>query len=47
MCYRRNLAGLEDGPRATWAKGNRRKGLRIGLCADGSRARMAIYLRIV
>jgi hypothetical protein len=48
MCYRHNLTGLRDGPRATWAEGNHRNGLRIGFCANMSRAGMAMYLvRIV
>jgi hypothetical protein len=47
MCYRHNLTGLKDGPRATWAKGNHRNGLRIGLYANVLGARMAVYLRIV
>jgi hypothetical protein len=47
MCYRHNLTGPKDGPRATWAEGNHRKDLRIGLCANTSRARMAVCLRIV
>jgi hypothetical protein len=47
MCYRHNLAGPRDGPRATWAEENHRNGLRISLCANVSRAKMAVYLRIV
>jgi hypothetical protein len=47
MCYRHNLAGPRDGPRETWAEGNHRNGLQIGFCANVSRARMAVYLRIV
>jgi hypothetical protein len=47
MCYHHNLAGPKDGPRATWAEENHRNGLRIGLCTNMSRARMAVYLRIV
>jgi hypothetical protein len=47
MCYRHNLTGPRDGPRATWAEGNHRNGLQIGLCANVSRARVAVYLRIV
>jgi hypothetical protein len=47
MCYRHNLTGPKDGPRATWAKGNHRNGLRIGLYVNVSRARMAVYLRIL
>jgi hypothetical protein len=47
MCYRHNLTGPRDGPRATWTEGNHRNGLQIGLCANMSRARMAVYLRIV
>jgi hypothetical protein len=47
-CYRHNLTGPEDGPRATWAEGDHRDGLRIGLCASVLRAGMAVYLvRIV
>jgi hypothetical protein len=46
-CYRHNLTGPKDGPRATWAKGNHRNGLRIGLYANVSGARMAMYLRVV
>jgi hypothetical protein len=47
-CYRHNLTGPRDGPRATWAEGNHRNGLRIGFCANMSRAGMAMYLvRIV
>jgi hypothetical protein len=43
-----NLTGPRDGPRATWAEGNHRNGLRIGFCANMSRAGMAMYLvRIV
>jgi hypothetical protein len=48
FCYRHNLTGPSDGPRATWAEGNHRNGLRIGFCANMSRAGMAMYLvRIV
>jgi hypothetical protein len=48
MCYRHNLTGPEDGPRATWAEGDHRGGLRIGFCVSVLRARMAVYLvRIV
>jgi hypothetical protein len=47
MCYRHNLTGPMDGPRATWAEENHRNGLQIGFCANVSRARMAVYLRIV
>jgi hypothetical protein len=48
MCYRHNLTGPRDGPRATWAEGNHRNGLRIGFGANMSRAGMAMYLlRIV
>jgi hypothetical protein len=48
MCYRHNLTGPEDGPRATWAEGDHRDGLRIGFCASVLRAGMAVYLvRIV
>jgi hypothetical protein len=46
-CYHHNLAGPKDGPRATWAEENHRNGLQIGLCTNMSRARMAVYLRIV
>jgi hypothetical protein len=47
-CYRHNLTGPKDGPRATWAEGDHRDGLRIGFCASVLRARMAVYLvRIV
>jgi hypothetical protein len=44
MCYRHNLTGLRDGPRATWAEGNHRNGLRISFRANMSRAGMAMYL---
>jgi hypothetical protein len=48
MCYRHNLAGPGNGPKATWAEGNYCNGLRIGFCANMSRAGMAVYLiRIV
>jgi hypothetical protein len=47
ICYRDNLTGPKDGPRATWAEGNHCNSLQIGLCANVSRARMAVYLRIV
>jgi hypothetical protein len=47
MCYHHNLAGPKDGPRATWAEENHRNGLRIGVFTNMSRARMAVYLRIV
>jgi hypothetical protein len=48
MCYRHNLTGPEDGPRATWAEGDHRGGLRIGFYVSVLRARMAMYLvRIV
>jgi hypothetical protein len=48
MCYRHNLAGPRNGPRATWAEGNHRNGLQIGFCANMSRAGKAAYLiRIV
>jgi hypothetical protein len=48
MCYRHNLTGPEDGPRATWAKGDNRDSLRIGFCASVLRAGMAVCLvRIV
>jgi hypothetical protein len=48
MCYRHNLTGPKDGPRATWAKGDHRNGLRIGSCVSVLRAEMAVYLvRIV
>jgi hypothetical protein len=47
MCYHHNLAGPKDGPRVTWAEANHRNGLQIGLCTNMSRARMAVYLRIV
>jgi hypothetical protein len=48
MCYRHNLTGPKDGPRATWAEGDHRDGLRIGFCASVLRAGMAVYLvRIV
>jgi hypothetical protein len=30
MCYRHNLTGLKDGPRATWAEGSHRNSLQIG-----------------
>jgi hypothetical protein len=30
MCYRRNLTGPKDGPRATWAEGSHRNSLQIG-----------------
>jgi hypothetical protein len=35
--------GPRDGPRATWAEGNHRNGLRIDFCANMSRAMMAVY----
>jgi hypothetical protein len=48
MCYRHNLTGPEDGPRATWAEEDHRGDLRIGFCVSVLRARMAVYLvRIV
>jgi hypothetical protein len=48
MCYHHNLTGPEDGPRATWAEGDHRGGLRIGFYVSVLRARMAVYLvRIV
>jgi hypothetical protein len=48
MCYRHNLIGLRDGPRATWAEGDHRDDLRIGSCASVLRVGMAVYLvRIV
>jgi hypothetical protein len=48
MCYRHNLIGPRDGPRAIWAEENHHNSLRIGFCANMSRARMAMYLvRIV
>jgi hypothetical protein len=47
MCYRHNLTGPRDGLKATWAERNHRNGLQIGLCANVSRARVAVYLRIV
>jgi hypothetical protein len=48
MCYRHNLIGPRDGPRATWAEGDHRDGLRIGSYASVLRAGMAVYLvRIV
>jgi hypothetical protein len=47
-CYRHNLTGPRDGPRATWAEGNHRNSLRIGFYVNMSRAGMAMYLvRIV
>jgi hypothetical protein len=47
MCYRHNLTGPKDGPRVSWAKGMYGNSLQIGFCANVSRARMAVYLRIV
>jgi hypothetical protein len=47
MCYRHNLTGPRDGPKATWAERNHCNGLQIGFCAKVSRARVAVYLRIV
>jgi hypothetical protein len=48
ICYRHNLIGPRDGPRATWAEGDHRDGLRIGSCASVLRAGMAVCLvRIV
>jgi hypothetical protein len=48
VCYRHNLTGPEDGPRATWAEGDHRDGLRIGSCTSVLRAGMAVYpVRIV
>jgi hypothetical protein len=47
MCYRHNLTGPRDGPRATWTEGKHGNSLQIGFCADVSRARMVVYLRIV
>jgi hypothetical protein len=47
MCYRHNLTGPKDGPRASWAEGKYGNSLRIGFCANVSRARMAMYVRIV
>jgi hypothetical protein len=47
-CYRHNLTGPEDGPRATWAEGDHRGDLRIGFCVSVLKARIAVYLvRIV
>jgi hypothetical protein len=43
-CYRHNLTGPKDGPRATWAEGDHRDGLRIGLCTSVLRAGVAVYL---
>jgi hypothetical protein len=47
MCYRHNLTGPKDGPRASWAEGDHGNSLQIGFCANMLRARMAVYLRIV
>jgi hypothetical protein len=47
MCYRHNLTGPKDGPRASWAEGKHGNSLQIGFCVNVSRARMAVYLRIV
>jgi hypothetical protein len=47
MCYRHNLTGPRDGPRATWAEGNHCKSLQISFSVNVSRARMAVYLRTV
>jgi hypothetical protein len=44
MYYCYNLTGPEDGPRATWAEGGNRDGLRIGFCASVLRAGMAMCL---
>jgi hypothetical protein len=44
LCYRHNLTGPEDGPRATWAEGDNRDGLRIGFYASVLRAGMAMCL---
>jgi hypothetical protein len=46
-CYRHNLTGPKDGPRASWAEGKHGNSLQIGFCANVSRARIAMYLRIV
>jgi hypothetical protein len=47
-CYLHNLTGPENGPRATWAEGDNRDGLRIGFYASVLRAGMAVCLvRIV
>jgi hypothetical protein len=42
MCYRHNLTGPKDGPRATWAAGNHCNSLQIGFYANVPRARMAM-----
>jgi hypothetical protein len=34
MCYRHNLTGPRDGPRATWAEGNHHNGLRISFLCE-------------
>jgi hypothetical protein len=47
MCYRHNLTGPRDGLIASWAEGKHGNSLQIGFCANVSRARMAVYLRIV
>jgi hypothetical protein len=47
MCYRHNLTGPKDGPRTSWAEGKNGNSLQIGFYANVSRARMAVYLRIV
>jgi hypothetical protein len=39
MCYRHNLTGPRDGPRATWAEGNYRNGLQIGFCGEQVKGR--------
>jgi hypothetical protein len=46
-CYRHNLTGPRDGPRASWAEGKHGNSLQISFCANMSRARMAVYLSIV
>jgi hypothetical protein len=44
MCYRHNLTRPEDGPRAIWAGGDNRDGLRISFYASVLRAGMAVCL---
>jgi hypothetical protein len=44
MCYRHNLAGLEDGLRARWAQRINVINLQIGPCVGVCRTELAMYL---
>jgi hypothetical protein len=46
-CYHHNLAGLESGPRARWARKIIVINLHIGPCAGVYRAKLAMYLSLV